>query len=317
MTRPVDIDQIRGAAKHIDPVFIETPLLRRTVLDAELGCELLFKVETLNPIRSFKGRGAELFAATELTAGTSVVCASAGNFGQAMACAATRRGQGCAVFTSETASPMKIAAMRRLGAEVRLEGADFEAAKVAAARHAATVGARFVEDGAEPTIAEGAGTIGLELAAAAEVDSVVVPLGDGALLAGVGTALRHVAPATRTVAVVAAGAPAMQRSLASGRVVETEGVDTIADGLAVRSPAPEALTMLKGRYDAVVAVSDADIIRAMAMAADRLGLIVEPAGAAGLAAILAYPAAFARQRTATIFTGGNITLEDLSRSIHS
>jgi threonine dehydratase len=88
---------------------------------------------------------------------------------------------------------MKIAAMRRLGAEVRMVGADFEAAKEAACQHAAVVGARFVEDGAEPVIAEGAGTIGLKLAAAAEVESVVVPLGDGALLAGVGTVLRHVA----------------------------------------------------------------------------------------------------------------------------
>jgi threonine dehydratase len=103
-----------------------------------------------------------------------------------------------------------------------LVAADFEAAKEAACQQAAAVAVRFVEDGAEPAIAEGAGTIGLELAAAAELDSVVVPLGDGALLAGVGTALRHVAPATRIVAVVAAGAPAMQRSLAAIQLVETD-----------------------------------------------------------------------------------------------
>jgi threonine dehydratase len=94
MTRPLDIDRIGDAAKHIDSVFMETPL-RRTVLDAELGCELLFKIETLNPIRSFKGRGAELFAATELSPGTKVVCASAGNFGQALAYAAGRPGHAC------------------------------------------------------------------------------------------------------------------------------------------------------------------------------------------------------------------------------
>jgi threonine dehydratase len=117
------------------PVFLETPLLRRTPLDAELGCELLFKIETLNPIRSFKGRGAELFAATELTAGTPVVCASAGNFGQALAYAATRRGHACTVFTAENASPMKIAAMRRVGAEVRLVGDDFAAGKLSLSAH--------------------------------------------------------------------------------------------------------------------------------------------------------------------------------------
>lgn len=161
------------------------------------------------------------------------------------------------MFTAESASAMKIAAMRRFDADVRLAGDDFEAAKEAAMQHAAAIGARFVEDGAEPAIAEGAGTIGLDLAGVAELDSIVVPLGDGALLAGVGAALRHVSPATRIMAVVAAGAPAMQRSLAEGRLVETERTDTIADGLAVRSPAPEALPMLNGRYDTVVAVSDA------------------------------------------------------------
>jgi threonine dehydratase len=150
MTRSLDIDRTRNAAKHIDPVFLETPLLRRTPLDTELGCELLLKIESLNPIRSFKGRGAELFAATELGPGANVVCASAGNFGQALAYAAGRRGHACTVFTAETASAMKIAAMRRLGAEVRMAGADFEAAKTAAFQHAAAVGARFVEDGADP-----------------------------------------------------------------------------------------------------------------------------------------------------------------------
>jgi threonine dehydratase len=307
------MDRILTAATHIDAIFLDTPLLRRTTLDAELGCELLLKIECMNPIRSFKGRGAELFAATELARGAKVVCASAGNFGQAMAYATGRRGHACTVFAAETASEMKIAAMRRLGAEVRLAGADFEAAKSAASAHAILVGARFVVDGAEPAIAEGAGTIGLELARFAELDTIVVPLGDGALLAGIGAALRHVAPRTRIVAVVAAGAPAMQRSLAAGRVIATECADTIADGIAVRAPVPEALTMLEGRYDAVVAVSDADIIQAMALAADRLGLVIEPAGAAGLAAILADATAFVGQRTATILTGGNVSLQHLSR----
>lgn len=317
MTRQLSIDRILAAATHIDATFLETPLLRRTALDADLGCELLLKIECLNPIRSFKGRGAELFAATELAPNTKVVCASAGNFGQAMAYAAGRRGHACTVFAAETASVIKIEAMRRLGAKVQLAGADFEAAKSAASGHAASVGARFVEDGAEPAIAEGAGTIGLELARFAELDTIVVPLGDGALLAGIGAALRHVAPRTRIVAVVATGAPAMQRSLAAGRVIETERADTIADGIAVRAPVPEALAMLEGRYDAVVAVSDADIIQAMAVAADRLGLVIEPAGAAGVAAILADATAFAGQRAATILTGGNVSLQHLCRWVQS
>ena len=147
MTRPLSIDRILTAATLIDARFLDTPVLGRTALDTDLGCGLLLKVECLNPIRSFKGRGAELFVATELTPGAEVACASAGNFGQAMAYAAGRRGYRCTVFAAETASEMKIAAMRRLGVEVLLAGADFEAAKSAAAAHASLVGARFVEDG--------------------------------------------------------------------------------------------------------------------------------------------------------------------------
>lgn len=311
MARPLDIDRILAASQQIDPVFLDTPLINQPSLDAALGCELWLKVETLNPIRSFKGRGTDLFAATALKPGDRLVSASAGNFGQGLARAATRRGHACTVFAAETANPLKIAAMRRLGAEVRLHGQDFDAAKEAARRHAAEAGARFVEDGLEPEIAEGAGTIGLELAEAARFDTVLLPLGNGALLAGVGAALRHAAPDMRIVGVVAAGAPAMQRSLAEGRPIETPRADTIADGIAVRVPVPAALAMLEGRYDGIVAVPDADIVRAMRLALDHLGLVVEPAGAAGLAAMLADPQAVRDRRCATVLCGGNVSFAQL------
>ncbi len=306
----LDIPRMLTARQHIDPVFLDTPLVDHPALDAELGCALLSKVETLNPIRSFKGRGADLFAATTLRQGETLVCASAGNFGQGLARAATRRGHACIVFAAETANPVKVEAMRRLGAEVRLVGADFDEAKAAARAFAVESGMRFVEDGAEPTIAEGAGTIGLELAAAATtIDTVTVPLGDGALLSGVGAAIRHTAPQIEVIGVVAANAPAVQRSLAEGRVVETEQANTIADGIAARAPVPAALAMLEGRYDAIVAVSEDDIIRAMQLAHEHLGLVLEPAGAVGLAAILAEPQRYHRKRIATILTGSNISIE--------
>lgn len=311
MARPLDIDRMLTARRLIDPIFLDTPLINQLSLDAALGFELWLKVETLNPIRSFKGRGTELFTATAPAPGDRLVCASAGNFGQGLARAAARRGHACTVFAAETANPLKIAAMRRLGAEVRLHGQDFDAAKEAARRHATETGARFVEDGLEPAIAEGAGTIGLELAEAGHFDAVAVPLGNGALLAGVGAALRHAAPETRIVGVVAAGAPAMQRSLAAGRPIETPQADTIADGIAVRVPVPEALAVLEGRYDDIVAVSDADIIRAMRLALDHLGLVVEPAGAAGLAAMLADPETFRDRRCATVLCGSNVSLAQL------
>lgn len=305
----IDIAQILAAPRWIDPVFLDTPIVSDPTLDAALGCRLLAKVETANPIGSFKGRGTELFCAQALRRADALVCASAGNFGQGLARAASRRGHACTVFVAQTANPAKVTAMRRLGAGVRCAGADFDAAKAAARRYAAEHGLRFVEDGAEPAIAEGAGTIGLELAAVAAFDVIVVPLGNGALLAGVGTALRQRAPHAEIVAVVAENAPAMKRSIEAGRVVETQRADTIADGIAVRAPIAATLPWLRACCDAVVAVSDEQIFAAMRLVHRSLGVAVEPAGAAGVAAVLAEPERFAGRRVATILCGGNLSIE--------
>src|SRR5262245_11928132 len=218
MTSPrrVDIARILTSHLHIAPEYLNSPLFQHPALDTVLGCEVVNKVETLNPIRSFKGRGAELYVATELRASETLVSASAGNFGQGLARAASRRGYECIVFAAESANTSKVEAMRRLGADVRLVGADFDQAKQAAREFAHQRGFRFVEDGAEPVIAEGAGTIGVELTASAgDLDAVTVPLGDGALLAGIGAAIRHLAPQIEIIGVVAQKAPALQLALAA------------------------------------------------------------------------------------------------------
>ena len=308
LPRHVDVARILTAHIHIDPVFLNSPLLQHPALDAALGCEVVSKVETLNPIRSFKGRVAELYVATELRPGDTVVCASAGNFGQGLAHAAGRLGCRCVVFAAESANTMKVEAMRRLGADVHLLGADFDQAKLAAREFAHQRGFRFVEDGAEPTIAEGAGTIGVELvASAAKLDAVTVPLGDGALLSGIGAAIRHLAPRIEIIGVVAQKAPALQLSLAAGHIVETPDADTIADGIAARVPVPEALELLNGLYDSIVAVTEDQILHGMQLAHQHLGLVLEPAGAVGLAAIAADLHRFRRKRIATILTGSNIS----------
>jgi threonine dehydratase len=312
-----DITNILSASRAIDPIFLDTPLIDAPPLDAELGCRLIAKVETVNPIRSFKGRGAEFFAATQLRAGEPVVCASAGNFGQGLAWAGVRRGHACTVFAAETANPLKVEAMRRFGADVRLTGSDFDEAKAAACRYADEQGVRFVEDGDEAAIAEGAGTIGLELvAAAAPFDIVLVPLGDGALLEGVGTALRHVAPTVEIIAVVAAGSPAVKLSVEAGRVIEAPS-DTIADGIAARAPVPAALDAIRASCDTIVAVSDLELLKAMALALRHFGLVLEPSGAAGIAAIVADPDRFRGRRVTTVLTGSNISPAVFDRLVQS
>ena len=304
-----DVERIAQAAQAIAPAFRDTPVLRSEALDRLFGCELALKVETLTPIRSFKGRGADfLLHRLGALAQAGVVCASAGNFGQGIAHAARARGMAATVFAAESANPLKIAAMRRFGAEVLLAGRDFDAAKAAARAHAARTGGLFVEDGLHPAIAEGAGTIALELDAAGALgDMILVPVGNGSLINGIGTWIRSRHPGVRIVGVTAAGAPAMARSWREGRVIETEEARTIADGIAVRVPVPEALAVMRATVDEIVEVAEDDLVRAMRLALAELGLLIEPAGVAGLAALAADPALARGRRVSTVLCGGNVT----------
>jgi threonine dehydratase len=301
--------RIEEAAGLIDPLFLDTPLIRSEALDRALGCEIRLKVETLTPIRSFKGRGASyLLHRLGAAARSGVVCASAGNFGQGIAHAARSRGVSATVFAAVNANPLKVDAMRGFGAEVRLEGHDFDAAKAAACAFADATGCVFVEDGLHPAIAEGAGTIARELETAGALgDAVLVPLGNGSLVNGVGAWIKARRPATRVIAVVAAGAPAMAASWREGRVVETVQAETIADGVAVRKPVPEALAVMRATVDDVRMVDDASIVQAMRLAFGTLGLVVEPAGAIGLAALLADPELGRGGSVSTVLCGGNVT----------
>jgi len=303
------LEHIEAALEQIDPVFLASPQYGCEPLGDVLGCEIVLKVETQNPIRSFKGRGASLFVGRD--AGTdALVCASAGNFGQAMAYACRAHGRRVTVFASRHANPLKVERMRALGAEVVVAGDDFDAAKDAARSHAAAVDARYVEDGREAAISEGAGTLALELLRRTpHLDTLLVPLGNGALLAGVGTVARALAPDLRIVAVSAAGAPAMVESLRCGRLVRTPDVDTIADGVAVREPVPEALADLEGLVDDTHLVPDDAIVAAMRALHEHAGLVVEPAGAVGLAALMHTTDLGRGRRVATIVCGGNLTAE--------
>ena len=309
----LSLDRIARAAREIDGVFLHSPQFRAESLGEALGVDLLLKVESVNPIRSFKGRGADFFVREITDTAQPLVCASAGNFGQGMAYAARRRGMTLDVFASIRANPLKIARMRAFGATVNQAGDDFDAAKDAARAYASAAGARYVEDGREPAISEGAGSIGVELLDWRDgFDTLLVPLGNGALLGGVATWVRAHAPGVRIVGVCAQGAPSMQRSWREGRVIETESADTISDGIAVRVPIAEALGDLSGVVDDVLLVDDLTTIDAMRRIFSHLGLVVEPAGAVGVAALMTHRAQFVGTRVATILCGGNLTLTQIS-----
>ena len=310
-THRLSLERIAQAASVIDPVFLDSPQFRAEALEGLLGCRLVVKVETLNPIRSFKGRGTETLAAT-LDGRPHLVCATAGNFGQGMAYSARKRGLALTIFAALTANPMKVERMRALGGDVRLAGEDADAAWDAAREFAAARGARLVVDGRDVAISEGAGTIGIELLRRPEtIDAILVPLGDGALLAGVARWVKAHRPSIRMIGVCASGAPAMERSWRAGRVEEQGPADTIADGIALRAPFPEALGDLAGLVDDIVLVEDGTILEAMRHAHHELGVVLEPAGAAGLAALLGDRERFRGQTVATILTGGNITVQQM------
>jgi threonine dehydratase len=301
----LSLEQIERAATVIDPVFRNSPQFESEPLSSVVGCDLVLKIETLNPIRSFKGRGADYFVST-LDSAAKLVCGSAGNFGQAMAFACRKRGMALTVFASVNANPLKLERMRALGANVILEGEDFDAAKLAAIRHAEQTGSRMVMDGLEPRISEGAGTIGLELAGyGLPLDFVLVPLGNGALATGVGRAIKARSPQTRVIAVSASGAPAMEQSWRTQKLVILNSMDTIADGIGVRVPIPEAVAEMCHTIDEVILIDDAATLRAMKLLYKHLGLIVEPSGAIGVAA--AALEQFRDARVATVICGGNLT----------
>jgi threonine dehydratase len=319
----LSLERIEEAARVIDPVFLHTPQFIEETLSRQLGLRVLLKVECVNPLRSFKGRGTDYFLQKEGETAEQLVSASAGNFGQGLAYAARKRGVPVLIFAARNANPLKVERMRLLGAEVRLEGDDFDAAKLAARAHAVDLGATgrnavFVEDGVEPAIAEGAGSIAVELAQWPEpIDEVLIPVGNGALIGGMGRWFKAVSPATKITGVCAAGAPSMERSWRSGSLVVTETADTFADGIAVRIPAPEALEDMRGIVDEMALVNDALMLEAMRLLFDALGLVVEPAGAAGLAACLAQRDRLRGATVAMPLCGGNLTAEQIRQWLKS
>ena len=275
------------------------------------------KVETVNPIGAFKGRGtwlaiAGLAGEGVIGPGRPVVVASTGNFGQGVAFATRAQGVPAVVFADEHANPLKVARMRAFGAQVILAGHDFDAARDAAEAYARESDAFLLIDGQEPLVAAGAGTMAVELTDAAErgdlppVTSAWIPVGNGALIIGVGAWLRHAAPACRVIGVQSDAAPSMTLSWREQRPISTATAATYADGIASRVPVPEALDMMVGRVDDMVLVSEAEIHAAQTELTSALGVTVEGAAAAGWAALLASTDAPAGAALLVI-TGANVS----------
>ncbi|MFK0114117.1 threonine/serine dehydratase [Streptomyces sp. NPDC091217] len=311
----LDIARIRAARRLIDPIFLDTPLYRCEALEPDLGCMLSIKLETANPVRCFKARGTEVVTSLLAVDGPrSVVCASAGNLGQALAWSGRRRGLDVTVVASRFATAAKLDRIRALDARLELVDGDHELARERAADIALRDGIRLVEDSLDIETCEGAATIGLELVAATpSFDAVLIALGGGALATGVGHVVKAMAPEAEVICVQPLGAPAMTRSWHRRRVVTTDSTDTIADGVAGRRPIPAVLDDLLGVADDAVLVQEASIIAGMRMLLDHAGLVVEPSAASGVAAVLEDRERFAGRHVVTIVCGSNVDMDAYHR----
>ncbi|HEY1823753.1 MAG TPA: pyridoxal-phosphate dependent enzyme [Trebonia sp.] len=311
----LDTARIRAARQVIDPIFLDTPLYRCEALEPGLGCAVSIKLETANPVRSFKGRGTEVIASQLAGDGAgAVVCASAGNLGQALAWSGRGRGLDVTVVASRFAPAAKLDRIRALGARLELVDGDFDLARERAADVARSNGIRLVEDSLDIETCEGAATIGLELAATVpSFDAVLIALGGGALATGVGHVLKDLAPQVEVICVQPLGSPAMTRSWRQRRVVTTDSTNTIADGVAGRRPIPAVLDDLLLVADDAVLVREESIIAGMRMLLDQGGLVVEPSAALGIAAILEDRDRFAGRHVVTIVCGSNVDVAAYQR----
>ncbi|MFV0374774.1 threonine ammonia-lyase [Microbacterium sp.] len=311
MTHPT-LAEFDAAAAFLNGVIAATPVDQSDHLTALLGHPVYLKLENLQRTGSFKIRGAayRLSRLTEEERARGVVAASAGNHAQGVALAAQKLGIPATIFMPLGVPVPKLLATRGYGADVVLEGETFETPMRLATEFAARTGAVLIHPFDHRDVMIGQGTLGLELFdAVPDVETVVVGVGGGGLLAGVAAAVKaRAAAAGRTVRVIgvqAENSAAYPPSLAAGEPVTVDTIPTIADGIAVARPGDEPFAVIKDLVDDIVTVTDDDIARALLVLLERAKQVVEPAGAVGVAAILAGKVAAAGP-TVAILSGGNI-----------
>ncbi len=301
-------DDVHRARAVLDGAVRTTPLEPSLVLGSLVGGPVLLKCENLQRTGSFKIRGAYLRISrlSRQERANGVVAASAGNHAQGVALAASMLGTTAQVFMPTNAPLPKIAATRGYGATVTLVGRTVEDALVAAQEYAAEQGAVFLHPFDHPDVIAGQGTVGLEiLEQCPEVKTILVSVGGGGLASGIAAAVKGTKPDARIVGVQATGAAAFPPSLAAGHPVRLGNLATMADGIAVGQPGELTFAHVRELVDTVVTVSEEALSRALLLCLERSKLVVEPAGVAAVAALLAEPLAFAPPVVA-VLSGGNV-----------
>ncbi len=311
-TRITDAYAIVHQAAH------RTPLVHSRTLSRLLGGDVYLKLECLQRTGSFKIRGAYYAISTlkDAIQARGVVAASAGNHAQGVAFAAASLGVRAVIVMPQFSPTAKVQATRGYGAEVILHGATYDEAVEEATRICAERNAVFLHSFDHPAVIAGQGTIGLEMMEdQPDLEVIVVPVGGGGLISGISVAVKSLHPTVAVYGVQAAGAASMVASLQAGAPTELPRVDTIADGIAIRRPSHLTLEITRRFVDNVVVVTDDDIADATFLLLERTKQVVEPAGAAGLAALLSGKLDVAGKRVGVVISGGNIDMSLLMRIV--
>jgi threonine dehydratase len=315
----IELDDVLDARERVADVARHTPLDYSNTFSTMTGAEVHLKLECFQRTGSFKIRGAtnRIRTLSEAERDAGVVTASAGNHAQGVALAASRSDVDAKVVMPEGAPISKIKATKSYGAEVVLHGIDYDAAQAHAHELEEQEGRTYVHAFDDEHIMAGQGTLGLEIVDdLPEVDTVVVPIGGGGLIAGVATAVKAHDPDVRVVGVQAEGASTVAKSLQKGEPRSVDRVDTIADGIAVRRVGDQTFPVIRERVDEVVTVTDDEIATALMLLLERGKTLVEGAGATPLAALLEGKFGYEDDEViAPALCGGNIDLNLLTTVI--
>jgi threonine dehydratase len=312
---PVTLADILAAAANIAGEVLRTPSIAAPALSALTGAELVLKLETFHPTGSFKERGAlnKLKSLTAEQRRAGVIAMSAGNHAQGVAYHARRLGIPATIVMPEGTPFTKIERTAAHGATVVLRGAGLSEAHREAAALAAEHGLTFVHPYDDTAIIAGQGTIALELLADhPDLDAIVVPIGGGGVIAGIAVAAKALSPAIEIVGAEAALYPSMRQALSGGAQPAPAGGQTIAEGIAVKEPGKLTKAICAALVADILLVGESALERAVAMLLDSQKLVVEGAGAAGLAALLSSPERFRGRKVALVLCGGNIDARLLS-----
>ncbi len=319
-TGPLSADAVDAAAAALRPYLQPSPLQYSRAFTAKVGCHVYVKIESMQPIRAFKVRGAlhKLVRMRPEQRSGGVITASAGNHGLGVAYAAQAFGVQSTVYVPENANPLKVQAIKRLGSRVVQAGRNYREANQEALRQGAKGTATFVHAYDDPDVITGQGSIAVELLEQLPaLDTVLVPVGGGGLIAGVALYLKARNPSIQVVGVEPEGADAMTRSLAAGQRVVLDRVETIADGLAASAPGQHTFAIAQEHVDRMVTVTEEEMLRAIRLYFEWEHLLAEPAGAAALAALLCRYTPRTDERVVVLLSGANVTEEVMIQALRS